>query len=71
MWEKEKLLVASNFSFSHCVFKRPVHQACEKPRFVWERVNQTSQSTEKRISRTVTKRHNRICHELPVEVRFY
>ena len=22
LWEKEKLLVTSNFSFSHCVFKR-------------------------------------------------
>ena len=26
LWEKEKLLVASNFSFSHSVFKRPVLQ---------------------------------------------
>ena len=25
-WEKEKLLIASNFSFSHSVFKRPVLQ---------------------------------------------
>ena len=22
LWEKEKLLITSNFSFSHCVFKR-------------------------------------------------
>ena len=33
LWEKEKLLVTSNFSFSHCVFKRLIlqtrkYQAC-------------------------------------------
>ena len=26
MWEKEKLLIMRNFSFSHSVFKRPVQQ---------------------------------------------
>ena len=26
LWEKEKLLVSSNFSFFHSVFKRPVLQ---------------------------------------------
>ena len=26
LWEKKKLLVTSNFSFSHCVFKRLVLQ---------------------------------------------
>ena len=26
LWEKEKLLIMSNFSFSHSVFKRPVLQ---------------------------------------------
>ena len=26
LWEKEKLLVTSNFSFSHSVFKRPILQ---------------------------------------------
>ena len=29
MWEKEKLLIMSNFSFSHSVFKRLVLQTCE------------------------------------------
>ena len=29
LWEKEKLLVTSNFSFSHCVFKRLVLQTCK------------------------------------------
>ena len=29
LWEKEKLLVTSNFSFSHSVFKRLVMQICE------------------------------------------
>ena len=51
LWEKEKLLVSSNFSFSHCVFKRLVLQTgknqglfakglqgrkcCEKRRKCW------------------------------------
>ena len=30
LWEKEKLLVTSNFSFSHCVFKRLVSQRRQK-----------------------------------------
>ena len=29
LWEKEKLLVMSNFSFSHCAFKRLVLQTCK------------------------------------------
>ena len=29
LWEKEKLLVTSNFSFSHSVFKRLLPQTCE------------------------------------------
>ena len=29
MWETEKLLVMSNFSFCHSVFKRLVPQTCE------------------------------------------
>ena len=37
-WEKEKLLVTSNFSFYHSVFKRLVLQTCKKPGLVWERV---------------------------------
>ena len=30
LWEKEKLLVRSNFSFSHSVFKRLVSQGRQK-----------------------------------------
>ena len=30
LWEKEKLLVTSNFSFSHCVFKRLVSPGRQK-----------------------------------------
>ena len=30
MWEKEKLIVTSNFSFSHSVFKRLVSQGRQK-----------------------------------------
>ena len=29
LWEKEKLLVTSNFSFSHSIFKRLVLQTCK------------------------------------------
>ena len=29
-WEKEKLFVTSNFSFSHSIFKRPVSQGRQK-----------------------------------------
>ena len=39
LWEKEKLLVTSNFSFSYSVFKRLVMQTRKKARLVWERVN--------------------------------
>ena len=38
-WEKEKLLVTSNFSFSHSVFIRRLLQPCKKQGLVWERVN--------------------------------
>ena len=39
MWEKEKLLVTSNFSFSHSVFKRLVLQTCKNQQsFFGERV---------------------------------
>ena len=30
LWEKEKLLITSNFSFSHSVFKRLVSQGRQK-----------------------------------------
>ena len=39
LWEKEKLLITSNFSFSHSVFKRLLLQTRKKPGLVWERVN--------------------------------
>ena len=35
-WEKEKLLVTSNFSFSHCVFKRLVLQT-HKPQGLFQK----------------------------------
>ena len=39
LWEKEKLLVTSNFSFSHSVFRR-LMMACVGGRWVvWERDN--------------------------------
>ena len=42
LWEKEKLLVTSNFSFSHSVFKRLILQTHKKPGLVWEWVNYPS-----------------------------
>ena len=40
LWEKEKLPITSNFSFSHSVFKRLVLQTCKKSGLVWEKVKQ-------------------------------
>ena len=37
--EKEKLLVTSNFSFSHGVFKRLLKQTRKNQGLLWERVN--------------------------------
>ena len=39
LWEKGKLLVTSNFSFSHSVFKRLVMQTRKKPGLVSEKAN--------------------------------
>ena len=39
LWKKKKLLVTSNYSFSLCVFKRLIEQACKKLGLVWESVN--------------------------------
>ena len=33
------MLITSNFSFSHIVFKRPELQTCKNPGLVWERFN--------------------------------
>ena len=38
LWEKEKLLVMSNFAFSRSVFKRLILQTGKKPGVVWERL---------------------------------
>ena len=39
MWEKEKLLVVSNFSFSHSVFKRLVLQTHKNQRLFGKGLN--------------------------------
>ena len=39
LWEKEKLLVTSNFSFSHSVFKKACFPEVLKGVIVWEWVN--------------------------------
>ena len=36
LWEKEKLLVTSNFSFSHSVFERLVRQTSENQGLFWK-----------------------------------
>ena len=54
LWEKEKLLVSSNFSFSHSVFKRLVSQGRQKvslcgnglmynPKQLWHGKKETSE----------------------------
>ena len=39
LWKKEKLLVTSNLSFSHSVFKRLELQTRKNQSLFWERVN--------------------------------
>ena len=36
LWEKEKLLAMSNFSFSHSIFERPVWQTGENQGLFWK-----------------------------------
>ena len=40
LWEKEKLLVTSNFSFSHSVFKRPLLQTHKNQGLFGKRLKQ-------------------------------
>ena len=42
LWENEKLLVTSTFSFSHSVFKGLVLQTHKNQGFVWEGVKEVS-----------------------------
>ena len=42
LWKKEKLLIMSNFSLSHSVFKRLVRQISKNPELVWGRVKSGS-----------------------------
>ena len=49
LWEEEKLLVTSNFSFSHIVFKRVVLQTHKKPGLVWERVNSVPPTSKTKL----------------------
>ena len=39
LWEKEKLLIMSNFPFSHSVFKKLVLKTGKNLGLVWEKVN--------------------------------
>ena len=42
LWEKEKLLVTSNFSFSHSVFKRLVMQTRKNKGLFGKELNKTA-----------------------------
>ena len=50
LWEKEKLLIKSNFSFSHSVFKRLLPQIRTKRGIVWEIVKPAHSVQADRIS---------------------
>ena len=39
LWEKEKLFITSNFSFSNSVLEQHVLQACKKQGLFWEELN--------------------------------
>ena len=53
MWEKEKLLIMSNFSFSYSVFKRLVQQTHKKGLF--NHVNQHIKFGHQRVENVVGK----------------
>ena len=58
--EKEKLLVMSNFSFSHSIFKRVVMQKYKKPELVWKRLKFVFHRVENE-----GKGENAVCHIFP------
>ena len=73
LWEKEKLLVTSNFSFSHSVFKRLVLQTRKNQGLFGKGLKKklTDGWTNGRTHRRTFARINGPCHELaglrPVE----
>ena len=46
MWEKEKMLVTSNFSFSHSIFKRPILQTSKNQGLFGKELNQCTWTNE-------------------------
>ena len=52
LWEKEKLLVTSNFSFSHSVFKRLVLQTLKNKGLFGKRLREGRSNTE--VTKTFT-----------------
>ena len=55
-WEKEKLLIMSNISFSHSVFKILIMQTPNNPGLIWgkvEHVPYTSASTTSTLTQSV------------------
>ena len=66
LWEKEKLLVTSNFSFSHSVFKRLVLQICTNQGLFGKGL------TGRQFARTQRQVRIRTCrHYLPFTVFIY
>ena len=63
LWEKEKLLVTSNFSFSHSVFKRLVSQGrhCVIAVIVLEKVSLCWNGL-KAVEQTVDRFQTHFCH---------
>ena len=61
LWEKEKLLVTSNFSFTHSVFKRLVLQTCKNQGLFGKGLSQVqkTESMSHRLQRFVVTFH---CH---------
>ena len=66
MWEKEKLLITSNFSFSHSVFKRLVSQGRQKVSLYGNGLNQFYASLSRKHLQIY-----RICHKLTVEIKVH
>ena len=57
LWEKEEMLIVSNFSFSHIVLKRLVLHTHEKKGIGWERV---SDPLERCLLKIVKKGENTV-----------
>ena len=73
LWEKEKLLVTSNFLFSHvfknCLLIRQNEYSMEKRAKLFSA--NSMNSDQSKILWICEEVIYRICHELTVEIKFY